>query len=70
MEDWREDIKQDIERTERAKQREIEQAEIDLENVNNRLEDKKQSYDDKLKAIDDAMGRIEEVSKAAAIQAD
>lgn len=63
--DWEKDIKQDIERTRRLKQREIEKSEIESQNANQIKAATEESFDEKIKAIDRALERIEEISKTS-----
>ncbi len=63
--DWEKDKQQDIERTKRLKQREIEKSEIDSQNAIQIKVAKEKAFDEKLKAIDKALERIEEISKTS-----
>ena len=63
--DWEKDNQQDIERTKRLKQREIEKAEIESANANQIKAAKEKSFDEKISAIDKALERIEEISKTS-----
>jgi len=63
--DWEKDIQQDIERTKRLKQREMEKSEIESQNANQIKSAKEKSFDEKIKAIDKALERIEEISKTS-----
>lgn len=65
LSDWENDIQQDIERTKRLKQREIEKSEISSENSKQRKTAKENSLKEKIKAIDRALERIEEISKTS-----
>ncbi len=65
LSDWENDIQQDIERTKRLKQREIEKAEIASENSKQRKTAKENSLKEKTNAIDRALERIEEISKTS-----
>ena len=63
--DWEKDIQQDIERTKRLKQREIEKSEIESQNSIQIKTAKEKSFDEKISAIDKALERIEEISKTS-----
>ena len=63
--DWEKDKQQDIERTKRLKQREIEKSEIDSQNISQIKTAEEKSFDEKIKAIDKALERIEEISKTS-----
>jgi len=63
--DWEKDKQQDIERTKRLKQREIEKSEIDSQNASQIKAAEEKSFDEKIKAIDKALERIEEISKTS-----
>ena len=65
LSDWENDIQQDIERTKRLKQREIEKAEILSENAKQRKTAKEESLKEKISAIEKALERIEEISKTS-----
>lgn len=65
LKDWKEDIQQDIVRTERDKQRKIEYAEKEFENARFRKESKEKTFDEKIQSINEALKRIEEISKTA-----
>jgi len=65
LSDWENDIQQDIERTKRLKQREIEKAEIISENAKQRKNAKENALDEKIASIDKALERIEEISKTS-----
>src|SRR3989344_2755905 len=53
--DWESDIQQDIERTRRLKQREIEKAEIHSENAKQRKTAKENALNEKITSIDKAL---------------
>lgn len=65
LSDWEDDIQQDMEKTRRLKQREIEKSEISSENARNRKTAKEESLKEKISAIDKALERIEEISKTS-----
>ncbi len=63
--DWESDIKEDVERTRRVRNREIEKADKEHINVVERKESKEESYNQKIVALNDALTKIEEISKTA-----
>ena len=63
--DWEKDIQQDITRTKRLKQREIEKSETESQNANQIKTAKEKAFDEKIEAIDKALERIEEISKTS-----
>jgi len=63
--DWKKDIKEDVERTERIMTRKIEDAEIDCKNAEERKKTKENTYNEKIIAIETALNKIEEISKVA-----
>lgn len=65
LEDWEDDIQQDIEKTKRLKKREIEKYEIQSENAKQRMSAKENALKEKIDAIDRALERIEEISKTS-----
>lgn len=65
LDEWENDIQQDIERTRMLKQREIEKAEISNDNIKQRKSAKEQALKEKLNALDKALERIEEISKTS-----
>jgi len=65
LDDWKNDIKEDVERTERIMTRKIEEAEIEHKNAEERKATKAKSYEDKIVAIELALTKIEEISKTA-----
>ena len=65
IEDWEDDIQQDIERTRRLKKRETEKTEIESENAKQRMAAKEAALDEKIEAIDKALERIEEISRTS-----
>jgi len=65
LSDWDKDNQQDIERTRRLKQREIEKSEIESANANQIKSATEKSFDEKIQAIERALERIEEISKTS-----
>ncbi|KKP30756.1 MAG: hypothetical protein UR15_C0001G0001 [Parcubacteria group bacterium GW2011_GWA2_31_28] len=63
--DWENDINQDIERTKRMKEREIEKANMNWENAKERKTAKEEALNEKIKAVEKALERIEEISKTS-----
>ena len=65
LDEWENDIQQDIERNRMLKQREIEKAEMSNDNLKQRKSAKEQILKEKLNTLDKALERIEEISKAS-----
>lgn len=65
LENWEKDIEEDMKREKRKKQRQIENADQDYENIKARLTDKEKSHDNQIKAIEEALQSIEEISKTS-----
>ena len=65
LSDWEDDIQQEIEKTKRLKQREIEKAEISSGNARDRKEANQEALKEKISAIEKALERIEEISKTS-----
>ncbi len=65
LSDWEKDILQEVERTKRIKQREIEKAGFLSENAKQRKDAKENALNEKLDSIDKALERIEEISKTS-----
>jgi len=65
LKDWKEDIKQELIKTERDKERQIERVEEEAGNAKQKKESKEKTFDAKISAIDEALRKIEEISKTA-----
>lgn len=65
LNDWEGDIIEDVVRTRRIKNREIEQAKKALENAKSQKDEKQKTCDEKLKAIEEALVRLEKISELA-----
>ena len=63
--DWEQYVKEDVERTKKTKERQIEDAETELNNVTEQKEQNETTCDTKLEAIEAALTKLEEISKAA-----
>ena len=62
LENWNLDIGEDIKRQKREKEREIEKASQEYQNMRERMTEKERSYDEKTKALEDALHSIETIS--------
>jgi len=65
LENWKKDIQEDIKRSQRQKEIEIERANQDAKDARARLSDKEKSFDEQIKAVENAINSIEEISKTA-----
>ena len=63
LENWNLDIGEDIKRQKREKEREIEKANQEYQNMKERMTEKEKIYDEKTKAIEDALRSIETISQ-------
>ena len=68
LEDWKSDVKEDVIRTERIKERAIELAEITLKNAKEQKELREGTCDNKLQILDEALEKLEEISKLSLSQ--
>lgn len=65
LEDWEKNIQDQVGRTRREKERNIEEGEMEYSNAIERKESRSRSYERQLEAIDKALERIEEISKTS-----
>ena len=65
LKDWNTDITQDVERTRRIKEQEINILNDRLLNLKSNVENKKKHYEEKIVEIDKSIKAIEEISKTA-----
>jgi len=63
--DWEKDVKEDVIRTRRLRDRKIEEAETNLNNATEQKEQKEETCDKKLEAIEAALTKLQAISEAA-----
>lgn len=64
LEDWNSDVEESIKVQRRQRQREIELAELEVKNSEERLTDRKVMYEEKIKELDKALVSIEKISES------
>ena len=62
---WQKDIQEDIKRSLRQKEIEVERATQEAKDAKTRLSEKAKSFDEQIKAVELAISSIEEISKTA-----
>lgn len=65
---WKNDVKVEVERNERAKSQAIEQATFELKNLKDQVETKAAVFDQKLAAIEAALKSVEDISRSSVAQ--
>lgn len=65
LDNWKEDVEEDIKRQRRDKEREVAKAELAYKNATERIVEKEKVFDEKIQAIQDALNAIEEISKTS-----
>lgn len=65
LDNWNTDVEEHVRRKRRAKERGIDNARQECDNLKERLAEKEKVYNDKIRAIDEALKSIEEISKAS-----
>ncbi len=65
LDNWNKDVEEDVRRERRNKEKNIEKAQQDYENLKERLAEKEKVYDEKARAINEALKAIEEISKTS-----
>jgi len=65
LENWNEDVKEQVTRERRQKELEINNATRNAKNFKERMKDKEDTYDKKSEAVNEALKSIEEISKTA-----
>ena len=65
LENWKTDVEEDVKRTKRIKEREIEVATKNLKHKKERVTDLQKHYESKIIEIDKALKSIEDISKTA-----
>ena len=62
---WKKDIQEDIKRSQRQKEIEVERAKQEAKDAKAKLSDKEKSFDEQITAVELAINSIEEISKTA-----
>lgn len=65
LQNWKEDVQEDVKREQRRKEIEITKATLDFENAKEQMKDTEKVYDKQIEAIEQALKSIEEISKTS-----
>ncbi len=65
LENWKKDIKEDINREQRRQELEIERAAQEFENAKDQTKEKEKVFDAQIEAIEKALKSIEDISKTS-----
>ncbi len=65
LNNWENDVQEDLRRDRRTRERLIEKATLDFNNLKDQMNDKEMVFDEQINAVEKALESIEEISKSS-----